>query len=193
MVSQATKAFDITLAGAEPKVLSSQGVILGSQVSWKEAHERLGEFDVVLVLGGGSKEILKEKAEPLPLIAAYSAIQKADPTKERTLMSVGTGSLFLAEQGILSGLSATTHPNSITTLEILCSQAVIRNGADHTDVVEDARYVVNNLRFDLGDEDENPYIRRRSDSTRAANGRYGDRGFSCPEPGGTTGNKGADA
>jgi hypothetical protein len=30
-------------------------------------------------------------------------------------------------------------------------------------VVEDARYVVNNLRFDLG-EDESPYIRRKSDA-----------------------------
>jgi hypothetical protein len=40
-------------------------------------------------------------------------------------------------------------------------------------VIEDARYVVNNLRFDLGDEDENPYIRRKSDSgRRPSNARY---------------------
>jgi putative intracellular protease/amidase len=169
--STATKAFEITIAGAEPKVLSSQGVVIGSQISWKEAHDRLDEFDVVVVLGGGTEAILKAKAEPLPLITAYAELQKADPTRERTMMSVCTGSLFLAELGILSGLSATTHPNHITTLEILCSQAVIRNGCDHTDVIEDARYVVNNLRFDIGDEDENPYIRRKSDASRAANGR----------------------
>jgi transcriptional regulator GlxA family with amidase domain len=169
----ATKVFDITVAGGEPKVLSSQGIVVGSQISWKEAHERLSDFDVVVILGGGSKPILesKHKAEPLPLISAYSELQKSDPTRERTLLSICTGSLFLAEEGILSGLSATTHPDYITTLEILCSQAVIRNGADHTDVVEDARYVVNNLRFDLGDEDENPYIRRKSDASRPANAR----------------------
>lgn len=143
---------------------------MGSQASWKEAHERLNDFDVLIVLGGATDAILKSKAEPLPLINAFSELQKSDPTRERTLLSVCTGSLFLAEQGILSGLSATTHPDKITTLEILCSQAVIRNGADHTDVIEDARYVVNNLRFDLGDEDENPYIRRKSDAARPNNG-----------------------
>lgn len=88
-------------------------------------------------------------------------------------MSINTGSLFLAEQGILSGLSATTHPDYMTKFEILCSTAAQRDLQERTDVVEDARYVVNNLRFDLGDEDENPYIRRKADTdARPANARY---------------------
>jgi len=82
------------------------------------------------------------------------------------LLSICTGSLFLAQQGILAGLSATTHPDYITKLEIVCSQAAQRDLGERTDVVDDARYVVNNLRFDLGDEDENPYIRRKSDAGR---------------------------
>jgi putative intracellular protease/amidase len=147
-------------------VLSEQGVIIGSQASWKEAQERLDDFDVLVVLGGNSEEILKEKAQPLDLITAYSELQKKDPSRERTLLSICTGSLFLAKQGILSGLSATTHPDYITTLEILCSRIVIEGLGDHTDVQEDARYVVNNLRFEIGDEDENPYVRRKSDAAR---------------------------
>lgn len=168
----ATKAFDVTIAGGEPKVLSTQGVIIGSQISWKEAHERLADFDVLVILGGNSQEILKTKAEPLSLIVAFSNIQKADPSHERTLLSICTGSLFLAEQGILSGLSATTHPDYITKFENLCSQAAQRNLAERTDVVEGVRYVVNNLRFDLGDEDQNPYVRRKSDAKRPNNARY---------------------
>lgn len=78
----ATKAFEVTIAGAEPKVLSSAGVIVGSQISFKEAHERLEDFDVVVILGGNSDAILKAKAEPLDLIAKYSEIQKQDPTRE---------------------------------------------------------------------------------------------------------------
>lgn len=78
----ASKAFEVTIAGAEPKVLSSAGVIVGSQISFKEAHERLEDFDVVVILGGNSDAILKAKAEPLDLIAKYSEIQKQDPTRE---------------------------------------------------------------------------------------------------------------
>lgn len=89
-------------------------------------------------------------------------------------MSICTGSLFLAQLGILSGLSGTTHPDYMTKFEILCSQAATRDLAERTDVL-DERYVVNNCRFDLGEEiDENPYIRRRSDAgRRPSNARKG--------------------
>ncbi|KXX74130.1 Protein DJ-1 [Madurella mycetomatis] len=173
----ASKAFEVTIAAGESQVLSEQGVIIGSQVSWKEAHERLDDFDVLVVLGGNSDEVLKEKAEPLDLISAFSELQKNDPSRERTLLSICTGALFLAQQGILSGLSATTHPDYITKFEIICSQAKTRDLGEHTDVIEDARYVVNNLRFDLGDEDENPYIRRKSDARRPSNARKGSMSF----------------
>jgi hypothetical protein len=153
-------------------VLSLQGVIVGSQISYKDAHERLKDWDVVVVLGGGIQGILDKGAQPLQFINDYADLQKSDPGHERTLMSICTGSLLLAHQGILSGLSATTHPDYMTKFEILCSQAATRNLEERTDVIEDVRYVVNNLRFDLGDEDENPYIRRKSDARRPSNARY---------------------
>ncbi|KAK0643597.1 class I glutamine amidotransferase-like protein [Cercophora newfieldiana] len=169
-----SKAFEVTIAAGEPKVLSEQGVIIGSQISWKEAHERLSDFDVIVVLGGNVEGVLKEKSEPLDLITAFSEVQKADPARERTLLSICTGSLLLAQQGILAGLSATTHPDFIIKFENLCSQAAVRDLGERTDVVEDTRYVVNNLRFELGDEDENPYIRRKSDAgRRPSNARKG--------------------
>jgi putative intracellular protease/amidase len=124
---------------------------------------------VLIVLGGNTDEVLKAKGEPLSLITAFAEVQKKDPSRERTLMSVCTGSLFLAEQGILSGLSATTHPDYFTKFENICSHAATRDLAERTDVIEDARYVVNNLRFDLGDEDENPYVRRKSEVGRSSN------------------------
>ena len=161
----------MTLAGAEPKVLSTQGAIIGSQISFKEAHERLEDFDVLVILGGNSDEILKKDAEPLGLINNFAELQKKDPARERTIFSVCTGSLFLARENILSGLSATTHPDYMTKFENVCSDAATRNMTERTDVIEDARYVVNNLRFDLGDEDENPYIRRKSEGRRPSNAR----------------------
>lgn len=169
-----SRAFEVTVAAGEPKVLSEQGVIIGSQVSWKEAHDRLSDFDVLVVLGGNVEQVIKDKGEPLDLILAFAEVQKADPARERTLLSICTGSLLLAHQGILAGLSATTHPDFIIKFENLCSQAAVRELGERTDVVEDTRYVVNNLRFDIGDEDENPYIRRKSDAgRRPSNARKG--------------------
>ncbi|KAI8679878.1 hypothetical protein NW754_001190 [Fusarium falciforme] len=168
------KAFEITIVGPEPKVISDQGVIVGSQISYKEAHDRLEDFDVLVVVGGNSKEVVEKELEPLSLITDFSELQKRDPARERTILSVCTGALFLGKQGILSGLSATTHPDFFTTFENICSDAATQNLQERTDVIEDARYVVNNLRFDLGDEDENPYIRRKSDSgRRPSNARKG--------------------
>ncbi|KID90809.1 ThiJ/PfpI family protein, partial [Metarhizium majus ARSEF 297] len=175
---ETSKAFEVTLAGAEPKVLSEQGAIVGSQISFKEAHERLEDFDILVILGGNSDEILKADTEPLGLINNFAELQKKDPARERTILSVCTGSLFLARENILSGLSATTHPDYLTKFENVCSDAATRNMTERTDVVEDARYVVNNLRFDLGDEDENPYIRRKSDAgRRPSNARKGSMSF----------------
>ncbi|KAI1187204.1 class I glutamine amidotransferase-like protein [Nemania serpens] len=173
-----TKAFECTIAGPEPKVMSEQRVVIGSQIDYKEAHERLSDFDVLVVVGGNSEGVLKGKSEPLSIISAFAELQKNNSSRERTLMSISTGSLFLAERGILSGLSATTHPDYLTKFEILCSTAAQRDLQERTDVVEDARYVVNNLRFDLGDEDENPYIRRKADpDARPANARKGSISF----------------
>lgn len=120
--------------------------------------KRLTEIDVLVIPGGGTEGVLKSKGQPLQLIKAFAELQKKNPAKERTLMSVCTGALFLGETGILSGLTATTHPDYITKFEILCSNVAQRDMADRCDVVEE-RYVVNNLRFDLGDdEDNNPYV-----------------------------------
>lgn len=78
----ATKAFDITVAAAEPKVLSDAGVVIGSQISYKDAYERLDDFDIVIVVGGNVDPIIKAKAEPLGLISAYSELQKKDSARE---------------------------------------------------------------------------------------------------------------
>lgn len=175
-----SRAFDCTIAAAEPKVMSLQGVAIGSQISYKEAYERLNDFDVLVVVGGGEESVLKTGSEPLPIIKAFSDLQKEDTQRERTLLSICTASLFLAKQAILSGLSATTHPDRLTKFEILCSEAARDTLGERTDVIDEARYVVNNLRFDLGDEDENPYIRRKSDNDsgrRPSNARKGSMSF----------------
>lgn len=51
----------------------------------------------------GTEKTLKAKGQPLTMIKAFAELQKKNPSRERSLMSICTGSLFLAEAGILSG------------------------------------------------------------------------------------------
>lgn len=168
-----TGAFDCTYASSTPTVESEQGVIFKSDASFEEIHKHLKDFDILIVPGGDFETVIKNKAQPLQVIKAFSDVQQKYPDKERTLMAVGTASLLLAQVGTLSGLSATTHPDYYTKFENICSQAAQRDLTERTNVLEE-RYVVNNLRFDLGeDPDENPYIRKKSDARRPSNARKG--------------------
>lgn len=162
-----SKAFECTFASDTQSITATQGVDFRSNITFKEAHKRLSEFDVLIVPGGNTEAVLKNKSEPLPLIKAYADLQMKNPARERTLMSICTGSLFLAQQGLLAGLCATTHPDFIIKLENIAQNVAVRDMLERTDVLEE-RYVVNNLRFDLPDEDdeENPYIRYGSDGVK---------------------------
>jgi transcriptional regulator GlxA family with amidase domain len=164
--SLATKAFSATFVSATEHTVAAQGASFRAHIEYDEAYKRLAEFDILVVPGGSTDAIIKNKSEPLGIITAFSDLQKKNPEKERTLLSVCTGSLLLAQQGVLSGLSATTHPDYYAKFEKICSEISQRDLAERCDVVEE-RYVVNNLRFDLGENpDENPYVRRKSDARR---------------------------
>lgn len=127
-------------------------------MSYSDALSRLSEVDILVIVGGGTEKVLKSKAQPLTLIKAFTELQKKNPARERTLLSICTGSLLLGDTGILSGLSVTTHPDFMAKFETICGSAAQRDMTDRADVM-DARYVVNNLRFELGEnEDENPYL-----------------------------------
>ena len=96
-----------------------EGASLRAHITYEEAMKRLGEIDILVIPGGGTDKLLKTKDQPFSIIKAFTELQKKNPAKERTLMSVCTGSLILAELGVLSGLSATTHPDFITKMEII--------------------------------------------------------------------------
>ncbi|KFY87983.1 hypothetical protein V500_06661 [Pseudogymnoascus sp. VKM F-4518 (FW-2643)] len=168
-----TGAFDCTYASNTPTVEAEQGVIFKSDASYEEIHKHLRDFDILIVPGGDFETVIKTKAQPLQIIKAFSDIQQKYPDKERTLMAIGTASLLLAQVGTLAGLSATTHPDYYTKFENISSQVCQRDLSERANLLEE-RYVVNNLRFDLGeDPDENPYIRKKSDARRPSNARKG--------------------
>ncbi len=168
MFDTESKAFDITFAADDKYTMTSAGVQLTAQISMKEAHSRLSDFDVLIVPGGSALNILKEDSEPISLIQAFVDLQTEDPSRERTLLAVDTAALFLAKLGILQGLAATTHPDYYIKMEHLCQEAAARDTEERTDVMEE-RYVVNHGRFDVDDSDEdNPYVFRKKQKAAAA-------------------------
>jgi len=163
-----TKAFDFAFVSAEQHTMTTQGASFQAHINYKEAYKRLSEFDVLVVPGGDALKIIQEKAEPLGLIRAFADLQEEDTSRERTILAIDTGALFLANQGILQGLSATIHPDYVLKLEIECQNASQRAADTRTEVLDD-RYVVNNARFDVGDDD--PYVSKKG--RRASTARKG--------------------
>ncbi|RKF82178.1 ThiJ/PfpI domain-containing protein [Golovinomyces cichoracearum] len=174
---EASCAFGIEFVSATEETSTAQGAVLKAHMNYKAAYACLSDYDILIVPGGAIDEIIKSRSEPLGLITAYSEIQKKDPKRERTILSICTGSMFLAYQGILSGLKATTHPDYYAKFEKICSETAQRELAERCDVVEE-RYVVNNLRYDLGENpDENPYVHRKNDTRKQSLGRSGSDAF----------------
>jgi len=143
--------------------MASSGTSFRSHTTYKDAYKSLKDYDVLVVAGGDFDEILKNKSEPLGLIRAFADLQEHNSSKERTILSVDTGSLFLASQGILQGLSATTRPDQYIKLEILAQESAQKELETRTEVLEGERYVVNQGRFDLGEDlENNPYVFKKN-------------------------------
>ncbi|KAF2793788.1 class I glutamine amidotransferase-like protein [Melanomma pulvis-pyrius CBS 109.77] len=157
-----SKAFQCQFVGPSAAMTSTHGLTIKADMDYEDANEDIEDFDVLIVPGGeGIFDVLKTKSEPLNLLTNYVKLQEKNPAKERTILAIDVGALLLAQQGMLEGLAATTHPDYYTRLETLCQEAATRDLSMRTDVMEE-RYVVNNARFDLGDNpDENPYIIRK--------------------------------
>lgn len=172
----ASRAFKCEFVAADEHTVSAQGLSVRAHMDFEDAHEELSEFDVLIIPGGGTEKILAagDDAEPKKLIKAFAELQQNDPSKERTLISICTGSLLLAQTGVLQGLGVTTHPDYYTKLELLCQEAARKGDLEQSDVMEE-RYVVNNARFDLGEnEDENPFVlKKRPDGRRKSIARKG--------------------
>lgn len=112
--------------------------------------------------------------EPTALVKAFAELQVKDSSKERTLVGVSSGALLLAHAGLLQGMAATTDPDLYTKMEILCKEAARRGDLEQTDVMEE-NYVVNNARFELGEDmEENPFVlSKRPDGRRKSVARKG--------------------
>ncbi|KAL9049084.1 MAG: hypothetical protein Q9162_007399 [Coniocarpon cinnabarinum] len=158
------KAFICISVAASKAITTAQGNTIAADKDFKDAHRLLRDVDVVVVPGGSPDAVMDiDKDDDLvKLVRAFGDMQKNNPIKERTLLSISSASMILAKAGALQGFTATTHPDLDIKLEKTCQEASAYAAVNRTEVIQET-YVVNNARFDLGDPEENPFVIDRRD------------------------------
>jgi transcriptional regulator GlxA family with amidase domain len=135
-----SQVFDYAVASAYEITTTTQRARFVRDIDIATAYASLSTFDIFMVPGGAAPPVLASKAEPLGLIKAFSELPAGKST--RNIVSVCTGSLFLASQGVLNGLTGTTHWGSMDILRSITKEVAAEVSAAATKVVDD-RFVVN--------------------------------------------------
>lgn len=133
--SEANPVFSSTIVSSTELTTTNQNLVIKRDISFTQAHADLASYDVLVIPGGGSSNVLTERTEPISLITAFFNLPPKKDGSTRYILSVCTGSLFLGEAGILKGLSATTHFDFYDRLREI-------TGGNETKVLEE-RFVVN--------------------------------------------------
>lgn len=139
----AVKVFTPTITAVHELTTTGQGAVIKRHIPIDEAYASLADYDVLIIPGGGTLGVLAGETEPLGLIKAFAGLEKRGDGRVRTLLSVCTGSLFLAEAGVLDGLTATTHFYYYDRLREISA------AKGETKVVEE-RFVVNKTNEEKG-------------------------------------------
>lgn len=146
--------FQSTITAVSDLTTSEQGLTITRHILISEAHATLADYDILIIPGGGIDKTRVHEGtnagEPMKLISAFASLPKTDG-KTRILFSICTGSLFLAEAGVLAGpaFKATTHPRYYGTLRELLEKKGKGEGKG-TEVVETERFVVNKVDEERG-------------------------------------------
>lgn len=138
-----TAIFENTITAAEVQTTTHQNLTLTRHIPLNEAYAKLADYDILIIPGGGTVPVLEKNAEPISLVAAFAALPRRADGAVRTILSVCTGSIFLAQAGVLAGLTATTHYLYYDRLK----EYSARHGK--TEVL-DVRFVVNKVDEEKG-------------------------------------------
>jgi putative intracellular protease/amidase len=118
-IEEAPCAFENYITGITTPIVAHSKLSINTSLTLTEAYTLLPTFDLLVIPGGGSENVLPTRTEPMALIEAFASLPKREDGGTRTLMSVCTGSLFVAESGVLAGKEATTHPLYTEKLRVI--------------------------------------------------------------------------
>ncbi|QIW99568.1 hypothetical protein AMS68_005086 [Peltaster fructicola] len=114
---------------------ASNEEVIKKRAKLSNAYRTLEDFDVLVIPGGGSQQILDHAKEQMQLVKAFSQLPERTP--RRIIMSVCTGALFLARAGVLKDKSAITNSQDLERLRVLTA------GQNTTVAEQGRRFVVN--------------------------------------------------
>ncbi|CAL5866727.1 uncharacterized protein PFLUO_LOCUS937 [Penicillium psychrofluorescens] len=137
--------FSITVAAKDEFTTSQENIVVKRTISFSEAKKHLSDYDILLVPGSRSRNILPyvqpENGQLLELLDVIINFAKPESSvqadqKQRTILSVCVGSLLLGYAGVLDGLTATTHRLAPKALRTACEEYIIKTpGAKGTRII----------------------------------------------------------
>ena len=146
-------AYEVAITGSQSPTTGNWNISMNTQIPLSTAYATLADYDVLVIPGGGSRNVLPLKTEPIPLIQQFYSLPKRPDGRVRTLMSICTGSILLAAAGTLADKSATTSRNNFGKL------AKMLEGQNAT-LLPEALFVVNRV-----DEEKGLRVVTASEST----------------------------
>lgn len=136
----------VTVAASDNLTTSQENFTVQRSMSLVDARSRLSDFDILIVPGSRSRNILphlgsllegdEALTDIIELIRDFAQTPPREGHSERAILGGALGSYLLGAAGALNGLSATTHRLVLGTLRHICAQS-LRSGRQRvgTDVV----------------------------------------------------------
>ncbi|CRG82682.1 hypothetical protein PISL3812_00026 [Talaromyces islandicus] len=115
------------VAAPTEEVMTKQGVAIKRQISWEQAAASLADYDVLVAPGSFLVETMAVCNDPdspfIKMLRDFSKLPAStSKSGQRILLSICSGSFFLAAAGLLDGRRTTTHYTMISQLEELAAK-----------------------------------------------------------------------
>lgn len=123
------RLINLEIAGPTDEMSTSQGLVFKRHISYDEVSRDLSDIDLLIVPGANyptTEKLSNSSPEEFPVIKIIQDFCSlpADPSRTvpRVLLSICSGSFFLAVTGILANRRVTTHYLILKELQELCAK-----------------------------------------------------------------------
>lgn len=125
--------FSLSIAASDDLTTSQENITVQRSLSLADAKERLSDFDILVVPGSRSRNILPHLGPPLEgdgtltevidMVRCFAKTPRREGRKERAVLAGPLGSYLLGAAGVLDGMVATTHRLVVGLLRHVCTES----------------------------------------------------------------------
>ncbi|KAF4552564.1 Hypothetical protein D9617_9g023530 [Elsinoe fawcettii] len=146
--------FEVVIATSQELTPAFESIKVARDVSIESlldpGNEGLASFDILIVPGGPPNLVdtaMKDEAKSMQKLIDAFWTSRTSNADRKWLISICTGTAFLADCGLLGGLTVTSHWAFLETLQGICDDASTRHSIPKTNIVR-KRWV------DSGEDDQ---------------------------------------